>query len=936
MNQPISPTPAGANVAVATSLPPSAGGNQAEVCVYVGLDSAAKYEIQQGEYIIGRDPSCHIVVEADGVSRRHARLTFTGYELLIEDLESANGVFIEGVQVQLSTRLRPEQQLQVGSARLTVRLSDATARHFSEALWDADLGLAPVREQLEGARYKVLTTVARGGMGVILQARDLRIRRNVAMKVMKTGAQFSKESVLRFIDEAQLTGQLEHPNIVPVYELGIDEHGEAFYAMKFVKGITLDEVLRGLRDGSPLMLSKYPLGALITVFQKICDAVAYAHSRGVIHRDLKPENVMIGDYGEVLVMDWGLAKQISQTENSEPAQWPAVLSPSTSDELRGFETLHGVVVGTPPYISPEQARGELDQIDQRSDVFVLGAILYAILTLRAPVAGDTVEEVLDRIIAGGSPAPVSFNNRVRTRPDPGEPQITLAHCPGGRVPEGLSAVAMKALRTEPGERYQTVEEMQAEIAAFQGGFAPKAEGATPWRQMVLFAGRHKREVALLVIFAVVLQALSIAFAIQTNAEKNRALASELRVREREEDLAKAIDKLRGTAPTFAAEASSLLDQEQPEEALEKIDYAIEQVPNEAEYHLIRANALQSLMRFEDAIAAYEEVLARAPKNKAADENLKLTTKLRGHVNENALPTPTAIRLLHSSLVAQKRVGEALYVIKQIDRDQKLLFETWKATFASRGLKHRFETREDGTLNIDLSKGPQRDGSPREGRSRGQFGPSIDEAKRDLLKLRGAPVSEITLDDVRLTDLSTLRGLPLQKLSMNRVPARDLSPLIGMPLRHLNMDSVPAANLEALEGLPLEMLRISGMRIESLEPLRGMPLEQLNISKCRSIKDLSPLAGMPLQSLDLSGTAVSDLSPLADSPIRELNMEGCVDVVDLRPLMAIKTLESVLLPAHLKDVAFLRAHPTIKRLSYKKLTQPVYEFWQQYDAARKSR
>ena len=258
----------------------------AEVFVYVGQELIAKYSIEHGEYIIGRDALCPIMVDADLVSRHHARLTFNSFELVIEDLGSSNGVFIDGVQVQLPTRVRLDQEVQIGTARLFIRLRESAAKQLAEALWDKDLGLAQIREQLEGRKYKVITTINRGGMGVILQARDLRIRRTVAMKVMKTSNQFSRENVLRFIDEAQLTGQLEHPNIVPVYEMGIDDQGEIFYTMKFVKGTTLDDVLRGIRNGRQKTIEKYPLGTLLTIFQKICDAVAFAHSKGVVHRDL--------------------------------------------------------------------------------------------------------------------------------------------------------------------------------------------------------------------------------------------------------------------------------------------------------------------------------------------------------------------------------------------------------------------------------------------------------------------------------------------------------------------------------------------------------------------------------------------------------------------------------------------------------------------------
>src|SRR5579862_9370875 len=151
--------------------------------------------------------------------------------------------------------------------------------------------------------------------------------------------------------------------------------------MKFVKGTTLDDVLRGIRNGRQKTIEQYPLGTLLTIFQKVCDAVAFAHSRSIVHRDLKPENIMIGSFGEVLVMDWGLAKNLTSLRKESvpeaaPAPMPDLSASKPPDNLRGFETMHGLIVGTPPYISPEQARGDLDHIDERSDIYVLGGILY--------------------------------------------------------------------------------------------------------------------------------------------------------------------------------------------------------------------------------------------------------------------------------------------------------------------------------------------------------------------------------------------------------------------------------------------------------------------------------------------------------------------------------------------------------------------------------
>jgi serine/threonine protein kinase len=896
----------------------------AEVHVFVGGELIAKYAIEHGEYIIGRDASCPVFVDADLVSRHHARLTFNAFELVIEDLGSSNGVFIDGVQVQLPTRVRLDQEVQIGAARLFIRLREAAAKQLAEALWDKDLGLDQVREQLDGKKYKVITTINRGGMGVILQTRDLRIRRTVAMKVMRTSSQFSRENVLRFIDEAQLTGQLEHPNIVPIYELGTDEQGEIYYTMKFVNGTTLDDVLRGIRHARQKTIDKYPLGALMTIFQKVCDAVAYAHAKGVVHRDLKPENIMIGSFGEVLVMDWGLAKNITGGRREpppEPTPEAAMQAHAPFDDLRGFETMHGLIVGTPPYISPEQARGELDHIDGRSDIYVLGGILYAILTLRPPVEGETVHEVVEKILTSDISPPSSHNQPVKKSPRPASavaspdgapPEIVVfAHCPGKRIPDGLSAVAMKALALDPADRYQNVEDLQADIEAFQGGFATKAERAGWLKHALLFAGRHKKEVALFAIFAVLFHVLVIGFFLQLTQDRARALASEKRALEQEKLAAERLVELRGTAPTFAAEAQQLIDDLSIAEALEKIEYAIQQVPNEGSYHNLRGNILQAQLRLDEAVEAYEQALRLNPKLTEAKQNLELTRSILKKIGPDEQIKPGILAELYSALISQGRRSAAESIENQFGLDKQRLVRFWRDALDKRGLQQqRFETNPDNTMTVDFSKVPL----------------------PDLKKLRDVPVSGLNLEDTKITDINALKGLPIESLSLGHTVVRDLTPLIGMPLRNLNLDGSAVVDLSPLHSLPLEVLRLANTRVNNLAPLEGTKIEQLYLSGCRNVKDLTPLRELPLQTLWLSRTAVSNLAPLTQSPLRELNLEGCSSLNDLRPLMQIVTLESVIIPRQCKDIEFLRQHPGIKRLSFLKMTQSAEEFWKEYDAA----
>ncbi len=921
----------------------------AEVHVYVDGQLAHKYAIEPGEYIIGRDATCHIVVEAEQVSRHHARLTFTSFELLVEDLGSSNGVFIEGVQVQIPTRVRSDQEVQIGSARLYIRLHEETQKQFRDALWDKDLGLESVRQTLAGTKYKVVTTIARGGMGVIMQTRDLHVRRTVAMKVMKTSSQFSRENVLRFIDEAQLTGQLEHPNIVPVYELALDEHGETFYTMKFVRGITLDEVLRSLRHGNEAMVKKYSLAMLITIFQKVCDGVAFAHSKGVVHRDLKPENVMIGSYGEVMVMDWGLAKNMTGAQRKEDGEQAVeTVADHPLPDARGFQTMHGLVVGTPPYISPEQARGELDKIDPRSDIYVLGEILYAILALRVPFGGSTVADVISEILASKITPPSSFSSppksarKMESAPNASDSHdIVLPHLPGGRVPESLSAVVMKAMAFDPEKRYQSVEEMQADITAFQGGFATKAERAGPFKQTLLWAGRHKKEVILIAVFAVVFHVAVVTFFLSIKHErdiavKNYRLAlqnellaknNEARALESEKKAAEAIEDLRQTAPTFASDAQALLEDLKFAEALEKVNYAIAQQPQNADFWVLKGHILQSMLKLNEAKEAYTTAISFNAKVAGGRINLDLTKRMLGALGPDGKPTIAAMQEFQQSLLAQNRTDEAFGILRQITADREAFRKVILESFGKMGLKDRVETNDDATVNLDLSgiDLPKRPfGPPGE---RGQRKPGMGL----LRELRNRPIVSLNLDGTQTVDLTVLKGYRLEKLSINNDPVSDLRPLIGMKLRSLTADGCPISDLKPLHGMPLDTLRLrNNPRIASLADLAGAPLENLVLAGCREFRDTGSLANMPIQQLDLSRTGVNDLRPLVKCPIRELNLEGCTDLIDLSPLAEMQTLEAVVIPRQCKDIDFLREHPTLRRLSYKKLTEPVYEFWKEFD------
>ncbi len=252
---------------------------------------------------------------------------------------------------------------------------------------------SPLR--LKAGRYEILGEIARGGMGVVYRAHDPAVNRDVAVKVLQERFRNHPVATSRFVEEGQITGQLQHPGIPAVHEIGTLPDGSPFLDMKLVKGTTLADQLA---EPSP------DRGRLVAVFLQVAQAVGYAHSKGVIHRDLKPANVMVGQFGEVQVMDWGLAKVLSNT--APPSGSPAAGVPQHSiietgrSSDPGAETQAGSVLGTPAYMPPEQAAGEVDLVDERADVFGLGAVLCTILTGEPPFRDKTAEAVRLRAVRG--------------------------------------------------------------------------------------------------------------------------------------------------------------------------------------------------------------------------------------------------------------------------------------------------------------------------------------------------------------------------------------------------------------------------------------------------------------------------------------------------------------------------------------------------------
>lgn len=753
---------------------------------------------------------------------------------------------------------------------------------LEQAAPSARPGAKSVRELLarrnrNDGRYVIEGEIARGGMGIVLRAVDCDIRREVAVKYLLDQADAKKK--LRFVEEAQITGQLEHPNIVPIHELGIDALKRMFFAMKMVKGRSLAQVLDELRQHPKTAEKEYTLTRLLSILVNVCNALAYAHSRGVVHRDLKPANIMIGDFGEVYVMDWGLAKVGSSTGQQAGPPSPASVPPGknisassvvavppsqspspsrsskvdTSREPDADLTQEGAVLGTPVYMPPEQATGRMQTIDQRSDVYSLGAILYEMLTLQPPIDKEGgYLAILMRVAEGGIVAPEQRN-----------PQRAKA----GKIPRELSAIAMKALAKNPQDRYANVEALRRDIERFQEGRSVSAKEDTV-REAVWKLLKRNKAASLTAVIAVLVLTVVLAVNFRSTYKEQQTKR----------------ERAQKSAPLFFRDAKVSADRKEFDHALAQVSLAVEYDPDNVEARLLKGQLSIVTKDFAAAQAELGRYVQKRPEDKDAAQLLDLCKKVG----------PDDSRAVAFGEVFERQKAYTLAEQMEQNRDKLLSLYRKRIDAAWPGYGPNLAMDKDGKCRFRVG------------------GPGV----RDLTPLHGIPLSGL--------DLIVCMNL------------RDLTPLQGMPLTGLNLQgSVQAArDLTPLQGLPLRTLNLSECDVRDLAALKGLPLTSLSLRYCRQVTDLTPLQGMPLTALDLYACGgVRDLTPLKGLPLTSLDITACGDVRDLTPLQGMKLTEISFGPGGItKGMDAVRQMKSLKTIFVTaggKYTPE--EFWKKYDA-----
>jgi serine/threonine-protein kinase len=460
---------------------------------------------------------------------------------LAEHLAARDGLDVDGraaVEAMVAFHLKKhggDTEKSLASIPAGASTRESLARIGDGAVAASIVHLGPARKQAEtvgdrtatysvgaatsdGLRFRILRPHAQGGLGAVFIALDTELHREVALKQMLDHHADDETSRQRFLMEAEITGSLEHPGIVPVYGLGSYGDGRPYYAMRFIKGDSLKEAIdrfhgerggasAGRRSRRGARPSPVAFRQLLRRFVDVCNAVEYAHSRGILHRDIKPSNIIVGRHGETLMVDWGLAKPLGRVEPASAAGERTLLPSSASGSA---ETLPGSALGTPAYMSPEQAAGEIDRLGPRSDVYSLGATLYYLLTRIPPLEGDDVGELLRRTQRGEIARPRQL--------DPG-------------IDRALEAICLKAMATKPEDRYASCRALAEEIDRWMADEPVAAYREPLSRRARRWANRNRTAMtAAAVALLAGVVGLSAVLAVQTRAKADvaRALASETR------------------------------------------------------------------------------------------------------------------------------------------------------------------------------------------------------------------------------------------------------------------------------------------------------------------------------------------------------------------------------------------------------------------------
>ena len=822
-------------------------------------------------------------------------------------------------------------------------------------------------------KYRHYDRIGSGGMKDIIKVRDADTARDLAMAILTDETNEEESYMARFVYEARITANLQHPNIVPIHDIGVDEGGAPYFTMKLIEGENLANLLIGLSQNDPAYIKKYSLPQLLTIFINVCNAVSFAHSRGIIHLDLKPENIQIGSYGEVLVLDWGLAKILKDEhvdfEENSPTIHEMKSTLTHIPEENVENTMDGEVKGTPGFMAPEQAAGINSRKNKTTDIYALGAILYSILTLKKPITGAGVKDILRKTIKHELVPP-------------------LERSPERHIPKPLAAIAMKAMSLKQSDRYSSVKKLIKDINAYTGNYATMAENANIFKHARLFIKRHKTEVISAFIVALTIVAFIMTYIFNETKLRSKWGKGNDITALTPKDLStswkvvsgnwtaddKGITALPGangsyillfdtpyygnTAIEFDAE---VLDDKflKPSADLSVIIASSGGDPKQQGYFfqvgglgntcavIQKRNGLQSAVAFN--VEAGQKYRIRAEKD---DSNLKLFCDGELLLNLKdvffreggyiGLYTFGGGKRFSNIKIYQKEVpelvpptveGDVFYrESRQFKNKEKLRFlKLAKAAYSKVYESHlNAELSSQALLKrayvnseLALITEAQHDAILLEG-----FGKTLEllQLKAYLAYLAGDfeqsySIYKQAIEKYPLfknTTIAVLYG-QLSSNSIVNIPKKYRQILwrlyaenYSAPVFRCNDRSL--SSLAFLKGLTFNLIDCSNNNIVSLLPLQNMPLEHLDCAD-NKIKSLVPLQGMKLLSLECHDNPINNISTLQGMPLEVLTLNG-TNVKNISVLKSCSELKKLTIPKHIKKISFLKNMSNLKYLNNK--------------------
>lgn len=642
-------------------------------------------------------------------------------------------------------------------------------------------------------RYEDLGPIGRGGMGEVRRIRDRELNRSLAMKIIHDTLLRSSSSVVRFVGEGQVGAQLQHPNIVPVHELGCLDDGRLYFTMQEIKGREFSASIESVHNAIEnnrwhTTHDGWNFRRLIDVFHQVCSAVAYAHSKGVIHRDLKPENIMIGSFGEVLVVDWGIAKVIGRTDYAAEAGDLDVVVTERSKK-GNFATQQGQVAGTPNYMAPEQAKGEINKIDARTDIYALGAILYELLTGRTPYEGDSGLEVLEQVLRGPPKA-----IRAAERLQKGEESFKITNLEdketssGPPLPLDLIVACERAMQRESNDRFQDVEEL--------------AQVLLDWLD-----GAKKREQALKVVEE----------ALQANLDKDKR-------------------KQRASALRLKAEKGlkdiPIWESEEVKRPFWELEEKANEIDNEVEHlSIVHEQLLKgALTHKSDLVEAhielaklYRKTHERSEMNQDIQTCIKSEYRLIEHTSLLPEGHPERIRLLHylkgtGAVSLRTDVEGADFTLERYEKfNRRLIATSMKAL--GKGSIDTYSL-EMGSYRLGITKVGYHDVVYPVNISRGEHWDCIPDSGSDPLPVQMLPLGSLSKDDCYVPagwywsggDPLAIRGLPRRRIWIDGLIFKRFPISNREYLFFLNDLVVKGLEEKAFKAMPREALGDSGSSI----------------------------------------------------------------------------------------------------------------------------